>query len=60
MLARAIAGEAVPVTFTAQVVPVCRGILSTLYGTLRDGIHLADVQAAYQDLQEHLKDAKDY
>lgn len=45
----AIAGEAVPVTFTAQVVPVCRGILSTLYGTLRDGIHLADVQAAYQD-----------
>ena len=28
---------------------ILRGILSTLYGTLRDGIHLADVQAAYQD-----------
>ncbi len=29
-----LAGREVRVTFTAQVVPVCRGILSTLYGTL--------------------------
>jgi len=28
------AGQEVRVTFTAQVVPVCRGIMSTLYGTL--------------------------
>jgi N-acetyl-gamma-glutamyl-phosphate reductase len=35
-----LAGVPVPVTFTAQVVPVCRGILSCLYGTLRDGIGL--------------------
>ena len=42
-----LAGEAVPVTFTAQVVPVCRGILSTLYGTLRDGVGPAQVREAY-------------
>jgi N-acetyl-gamma-glutamyl-phosphate reductase len=29
-----LAGTEVRVTFTAQVVPLCRGILSTLYGTL--------------------------
>ncbi|NLG36061.1 MAG: N-acetyl-gamma-glutamyl-phosphate reductase [Lentisphaerae bacterium] len=44
----ALAGEPVPVTFTAQVVPVCRGILSTLYGTLRDGIGLSQVREAYE------------
>jgi N-acetyl-gamma-glutamyl-phosphate reductase len=44
-----LAGEPVPVTFTAQVVPVCRGILSTLYGTLRDGIGLAQVREAYAE-----------
>ena len=40
--------RSVPVTFTAQVVPVCRGILSTLYGTLRDGIGLSQVREAYE------------
>ncbi len=30
-----LAGETVRITFTAQVVPVCRGILSTLYADLR-------------------------
>lgn len=45
----ALAGEPVPVTFTAQVVPVCRGILSTLYGTLRDGIGPDQVRDAYAD-----------
>ena len=29
-----LAGAALAVTFTAQVVPVCRGIMSTLYGSL--------------------------
>jgi N-acetyl-gamma-glutamyl-phosphate reductase len=42
-----LADEALQVTFTAQVVPVCRGILSTLYGTLRDGIGLAQVREAF-------------
>ena len=44
-----LAGTEVPVTFTAQVVPVCRGILSCLYGTLRDGIGLAQVREAYEE-----------
>jgi len=44
-----LAGEPVPVTFTAQVVPACRGILSTLYGTLRDGIRLEQVREAYAE-----------
>ena len=43
----ALAGEAMPVTFTAQVVPICRGILSCLYGTLRPGVTEDDVRAAY-------------
>ena len=30
------AGHEVKVTFTSQVVPVCRGIMSTLYGTLAE------------------------
>ncbi len=39
-------------TFTAQVVPVCRGILSCLYGTLRDGIGLAQVREAYAEFHK--------
>lgn len=44
-----LAGEAVPVTFTAQVLPICRGIMACLYGTLRDGITREQVWAAYAD-----------
>lgn len=44
-----LAGEAWPVTFTAQVVPVCRGILSCLYGTLRDGVGPEQVREAYEE-----------
>ncbi len=45
----ALAGQPIAVTFTAQVVPVCRGILSCLYGTLRTGVGLAAVQEAYAE-----------
>ncbi len=31
------------ITFTAQVVPVCRGIMSTLYGTLNESMSEAEV-----------------
>ena len=34
---------------SAQVVPVCRGIMSTLYGDLRSGVSEADVQNAYKE-----------
>lgn len=45
----ALAGAPVRITFTAQVVPVCRGIMSCLYGDLEDGITPAAVQEAYRD-----------
>lgn len=41
-------GEDYRITFTAQVVPVCRGILSTLYGTLRDDLTEEDVLELYR------------
>ena len=37
------------ITFTAHVVPVCRGILSTLYGTLTKDISEEDVIAIYKE-----------
>ncbi len=43
-----LAGGDVRITFTAQVVPVCRGILSSLYGALKPGLALDDVRAAYR------------
>jgi len=44
-----LAGREVRVTFTAQVVPVCRGILSTLYGSLTRSVTEADVLALYRE-----------
>jgi N-acetyl-gamma-glutamyl-phosphate reductase len=44
-----LAGTDVKITFTAQVVPVCRGILSTLYGTLTRPVTEAEVVALYRD-----------
>jgi len=44
-----LSGRDVRVTFTAQVVPVCRGILSTLYGTLTRPATEADVLAIYRE-----------
>ncbi len=43
------AGSDVKITFTAQVVPVCRGILSTLYGTLTRPADEAGLVALYKD-----------
>lgn len=42
------AGRDVRVTFTAQVVPVCRGIMSTLYGTLTRPLTEADAIDLYR------------
>jgi N-acetyl-gamma-glutamyl-phosphate reductase len=44
-----LAGQEIRVTFTAQVVPVCRGILSCLYGKLTRDVKAAEVIALYQD-----------
>ena len=42
------AGQEVRVTFTSQVVPVCRGIMSTLYGTLNRGMTEKDLLDVYR------------
>lgn len=43
-----LAGADLRVTFTPQVVPTCRGILSCLYATLAEGVTPAKVMDAYQ------------
>jgi N-acetyl-gamma-glutamyl-phosphate reductase len=43
-----LAGRTLAVTFTSQIVPVCRGIMSTLYGRLRDALTEADLVDAYR------------
>ncbi len=43
------AGEECRLTFTAQVVPTCRGILSTLYGTLTRDVTEEEVLALYRE-----------
>jgi N-acetyl-gamma-glutamyl-phosphate reductase len=43
-----LAGRDIVVTFTAQVVPVCRGIMSTLYGALKEKKTEADLLDAYR------------
>lgn len=43
------AGQEVRVTFTAQVVPVCRGILSCLYGQLKADTAVEEVLALYRE-----------
>lgn len=43
-----VAGRDITVTFTAQLVPVCRGIMSTLYGTLAPGVSEQDALDAYR------------
>lgn len=47
------AGADLKVTFTGQVVPLCRGIMSTLYGTLTNDIQESDVLALYRDAYAH-------
>ncbi len=42
------AGRDLKVTFTAQVVPQCRGIMSTLYGTLAEDMSEAEVLKIYE------------
>lgn len=41
-------GKKLNVTFTAQVVPMCRGIMSCLYGTLQPGVSPEKVMDAYK------------
>ncbi len=44
-----VAGEPLQVTFTAQVVPACRGILSTLYARAKSGVTVKQLLEHYRD-----------
>jgi len=44
-----IAGRRLALTFTPQVVPICRGILSCLYGTLLRDVTLDEILQVYRD-----------
>lgn len=44
----ALAGMKLAVTFTPHLVPMTRGILSTVYASLRKGVTLADIGAAFE------------
>jgi N-acetyl-gamma-glutamyl-phosphate reductase len=43
----ALAGEAISLTFTPHLVPMSRGILSTVYASLKAGVSPGDVDEAY-------------
>lgn len=43
-----IAGKPVPITFTPHVVPLSRGILTTIYGRMNQGVTLKSLMDAYQ------------
>jgi N-acetyl-gamma-glutamyl-phosphate reductase len=43
-----LAGRPITVTFTPHVVPLCRGILSTIYAQLNTGQTLKTVEEAYR------------
>ena len=45
-----LAGNSINITFTPQVVPMSRGIMSSLYGVLKDGVTHNDVLEAYQEM----------
>jgi N-acetyl-gamma-glutamyl-phosphate reductase len=42
-----ISGRDLRITFTPHVVPLCRGILTTIYAPMKEGRTLKDLQAAY-------------
>jgi N-acetyl-gamma-glutamyl-phosphate reductase len=44
-----LAGSDIKITFTSQVVPLCRGIMSTLYGTLANNVNEQDIIDIYKD-----------
>lgn len=44
-----LAGDEIVVGFTTQVVPLCRGILSSLYARLKDGVDRAALTEVYRE-----------
>lgn len=48
-----LAGEEIQLTFTAQVVPMCRGIMSCLYGTLSRSGSAQEIAGLYRDFYQN-------
>jgi len=48
-----LAGSDLRITFTAQLVPVCRGIMSALYGDLTSDMSEKDVLGTYQSFYQN-------
>ncbi|MDF1578658.1 MAG: N-acetyl-gamma-glutamyl-phosphate reductase [Desulfobulbales bacterium] len=44
-----LAAQPVTISFTPHLLPISRGILSTVYASLRDGVDTAQVAAVYED-----------
>ena len=44
-----IADQEIIITFTPHVIPLCRGILTTIYGRLKDGIGIKNIMEAYME-----------
>jgi N-acetyl-gamma-glutamyl-phosphate reductase len=50
-----LAGENVSLSFTPHLLPLSRGILSTIYATLKDGITAETIREMYQSRYRHEK-----
>ena len=50
-----IAGQDIRVTFTPHVIPLCRGILTTIYANLKGGQDLKTVEEAYRSFYRNEK-----
>jgi len=48
-----LAGQDIKITFTPHVVPLCRGILTTIYAQLDEGCNLETVKEAYRSFYEN-------
>ncbi len=48
-----LANKELKITFTPHVVPMCRGILSTIYANLKEGFTLDDVFDAYREFYKN-------
>lgn len=48
-----IAGNDIQITFTPHVVPLCRGILSTLYAQMKTGSKIRSIMDAYRSFYEN-------
>jgi len=44
-----LAGQEIKITFTPHVVPLCRGILTTIYAQLREGHDIKKIEEAYRN-----------